>query len=59
MLLEAARDILVDDGISLGLGNITFKRVFDHLEAKSGVRVTHSSVIERIWKDQDDFRIAV
>ncbi len=59
MILDAARDLLVTEGISIGLGNITFKRVFDHLEATSGVRVTHSSVIERIWRDQDEFHLAV
>ena len=59
MLLGSARELLVADGISLGLDNITFKRVFDHLEQQTGVRVTHSSVIERIWRDQDEFHLAV
>lgn len=59
MLLASARDLLVADGISLGLDNITFKRVFDHLEFRTGVRVTHASVIERIWRDQDEFHRAV
>lgn len=59
MLLDAARQLLLADGITLGLDSITFKRVFDHLQEQTGVRVTHSSVIERIWRDQDDFHLAV
>ncbi len=59
LLLAAGRELLVRDGITLGLDSITFKRVFDHLEASRGIRVTYASVIERIWRDQSAFHIGV
>ena len=42
-----------------GLGALTFKRVFDRLNERRGVRLTNASVIRRVWRDQADFRADV
>lgn len=59
LLLAAGQELLLRDGPSLGLEEITFKRVFEHLEQASGVRVTHASVIGRIWDNQSDFQTSL
>lgn len=59
MLVETARSLLAEEGLGTGLERITFKRVFDHLAATRGVRVTNASVIGRIWSDQAAFQTDV
>lgn len=43
----------------MGSSNLTFKRVFDRLEARTGVRLTNASVIGRVWANQVDFQADV
>jgi hypothetical protein len=59
LLLEAALEILRRDGVGIAATAITYQRVFDHLEATQGVRVTRGSVHERIWPSQRDFQLDV
>ena len=59
LLLAAGRDLLVHDGLTLGVEEVTFKRAFDHLEQTEGVRVTYASVMGRIWDNQADFQVAL
>ncbi len=59
LLLAAGRDILVRDGLTLGVEEVTFKRAFDHLEQTEGVKVTYASVMGRIWENQADFQVAL
>jgi len=59
LLVDAGRSILEEEGLDIGAGHLTFKRVFDHLESTSGVRLTNASVIGRVWEDQEDFRTDV
>lgn len=59
LVLEAARELLQREGLSLGVQGISFQRTFDHLEATRGVKVTHASVTGRIWRDQEHFQFSV
>jgi hypothetical protein len=56
LLVEAGVDILFEEGLGIGAGNLTLQRVFDRLEEHQGVRVTHASVLGRIWPSQADFQ---
>jgi hypothetical protein len=59
LLVDAGRDILLEEGLGTGAEHLTFKRVFERLEAESGVRVTNASVIGRIWASQEEFQLDV
>jgi hypothetical protein len=59
MLLEEGREILFEDGLEAGSSNLTFKRVFERVEKKAGVRLTNASVIRRVWENQADFQADV
>ena len=58
-LVEEGRELLFAEGLAVGSSNLTFKRVFDRMEAKTGTRVTNASVIKRIWENQADFQADV
>jgi len=58
-LVEEAREILFTEGLKAGSSNLTFKRVFDRVEAKTGLRITNASVIKRIWENQAEFQADV
>jgi hypothetical protein len=58
-LVEEGRDILLTEGLEVGSSNLTFKRVFERLEAKTGTRITNASVIKRIWDNQAEFQADV
>ena len=59
MLLEAALEILREEGLQTGSVNITFKRVCERVELRTGIRVTNGSVIGRIWENQAEFQADV
>jgi hypothetical protein len=59
MLLEAALEILREEGLQTGSVNITFKRVCDRVEVRTGIHVTNGSVIKRIWENQAEFQADV
>jgi len=59
LLLAAGREIIEQDGLNVGAGDLTFKRVFDHLEATTGVHLTNASVIRRVWDNQEEFQTDV
>ncbi len=59
LVLQAGREILETEGIEIGTDNLTFKRVFDHIEHHTGVQLTNASVIRRVWENQADFRADV
>ncbi len=48
--------MLREEGVSVGAGQLTFKRVFDRLQQDQGIRITHASVIGRIWENQEAFQ---
>ena len=59
LLVEAGTEIVWEEGLAAGAEHVTFKRVFERLEERRGVRVTHASVIGRIWQNQEEFQTDV
>jgi hypothetical protein len=59
MLISAGRTVLLEEGLTLGVERVTFKRVFDELERSTGARVTNAAVIDRIWRNQEEFQVDV
>ena len=59
LLVQAGTDLLWEEGLAAGAEHLSFKRVFDRLEESSGVRVTHASVIGRIWQNQEEYQTEV
>jgi hypothetical protein len=59
LLVEAGTEIVWEEGLAAGAEHVTFKRVFERLEERQGVRVTHASVIGRIWQNQEEFQTDV
>jgi hypothetical protein len=59
MLLQAALEILREEGLHTGSVNITFKRVCDRIRERTGIQVTNGSVIKRIWENQAEFQADV
>lgn len=45
--------------MAAGAEHVTFKRVFERLEGTAGIRITHASVIGRIWQNQEQFQTEV
>jgi hypothetical protein len=58
-LVAEGREILLTEGLESGSSNLTFKRVFERVETKTGVRITNASVIRRIWHNQSEFQTDV
>lgn len=56
LVLQAGFEVLVKEGLDIGVDHINYTKVFDHLEETKGVRVTRGSVHERIWDSQRDFQ---
>jgi hypothetical protein len=59
LLLEAAQEILREQGLGVGTDALSFKRVFDRVERDTGLRLTNASVIRRIWDNQADYHTDV
>ena len=59
MLLEEGRHVLLEDGLGPNASNLTFKKVFERVEAKTGVRITNASVIRRVWDNQSEYQADV
>jgi len=59
LLLATAREILDEEGIQAASSNLTFKRVFERVEQRTGRSVTNASVIRRVWDNMADFQADV
>ncbi len=59
LMLDAGREILKEEGIEATTNNLTFKRVFEHVERDTGIQLTNASVIRRVWENQADFQADV
>jgi hypothetical protein len=59
LLVGTGLELLSEEGLSRGAERLTFKRVFDRVEAEHGIRVTNASVIGRIWDSMEDFQSEV
>ena len=55
-MLEAGLALLAEEGLGIGAGDVTFKRVFDRVAAHTGTRLTNASVIRRVWENQAEFQ---
>jgi hypothetical protein len=59
LLLEEGRTALLEEGFETGSVNLTFKRVFERLERRTGIRLTNASVIRRVWENLADYQADV
>jgi hypothetical protein len=59
LLLTKGRAILQEEGLGSGAVSLTFKKVFDRVEADTGIHLTNASVIRRVWKNQAEFQTDV
>ena len=56
LLLRVGVEMLIEEGLGTGAEALTFKRVFDEVETRFGLRVSNASVIGRIWDDTAEFQ---
>lgn len=56
LLLQTGRSILREEGPGTGAEVVTFKKAFDRLEQETGIHLTNSSVIRRVWENQAEFQ---
>ncbi len=56
MMMDAGTSLLLEEGLGVGASALTFKRVFERIEATQGVRLTNASVIRRVWENQAEFQ---
>jgi len=59
LLLETGRTLLIEEGLGTGFDTLTFKRVFQRVEADTGRRISNASVIRRVWENQADYQADV
>lgn len=59
LVVEAGLEVLERDGLGLSPQSITYARVFAYLQEEHGIKVTRSSVHDRIWASQEAFRLDV
>ncbi len=59
LLLETGRTLLIEEGMGSGVDNLTFKRVFERVEADTGRRISNASVIRRVWENLADYQADV
>lgn len=59
LLIGAGLELLIEEGLSRGTDQLTFKRVFDRIQAEHGLTVTNASVIGRIWNNMEEYQAAV
>lgn len=59
LVIGAGQEVLSTIEPTLGFEQLNYAKVFDHLESTAGVRVTHASVHERIWPNQQAFQFDV
>ncbi|MBI2704531.1 MAG: hypothetical protein HYX32_04475 [Actinobacteria bacterium] len=56
LLIAAGTEVLLEEGMRCGLDHVTFPRVFDRVQEKTGRRVTRASVYDRLWTSQEEFQ---
>jgi hypothetical protein len=59
LLLETGRTLLMEEGLGVGADTLTFKKVFERVEAETGLRLSNASVIRRVWENQADYQADV
>ena len=56
LMVNAALELLVAQGLGSGTERITLKGVFDYLQESQGIRLHYASVLGRIWVDLSEFQ---
>ncbi len=59
LLVQTGRLLVIEEGLGVGVESLTFKKVFDRVEAETGVRLSNASVIRRVWHNQADYQADV
>lgn len=59
LVLSAAVELLHRNGLGLQPESLTYKSVFDHIREKHDIVLHRSSVHQRFWASQDEFRLEV
>ena len=59
LLLGTGRTVLIEEGLGLRTDTLTFKRVFERVEADTGLRLSNASIIRRVWDNQADYQADV
>ncbi len=59
MLIAAGSSILIEEGLTNGVGDLTLTQAYERLAERHGIRVTNASVIGRIWTGVAEYRIDV
>ncbi len=59
LMLEMGRLILIEDGFGVGVDTLTFKKVFERIDAETGLKLSNASVIRRVWENQADYQADV
>jgi len=59
LVLAEGRAVIEEEGLRTESSNLSFKRVFDRIEERTGERITNASVIRRVWENQADFQTDV
>jgi hypothetical protein len=59
LMLKTGRLILIEDGFGIGVNTITFKRVFERIDAETGIKLSNASVTRRVWENQADYQADV
>jgi hypothetical protein len=59
ILIAAGSAILIEEGLTNGVGDLTLTQAYDRLAERHGIRVTNASVIGRIWAGVAEYRTDV
>ncbi len=59
LMVKMGRLILIEDGFGVGVDTLTFKKVFERIDAETGLRLSNASVIRRVWENQADYQADV
>ena len=58
-MLQTGRTVLIEEGLGIRTDTLSFKRIFDRVEADTGIRLSHASIIRRVWDNQADYQADV
>lgn len=59
LMLAGGKAVLLDTKHTIGFEDVTYARVFDHVQSSTGQTITRGSVHERIWNSQREFQLDV
>ena len=59
LMLQTGRAVLIEEGLGIRTDTLSFKRVFERVEADTGIRLSNASIIRRVWDNQADYQADV